>query len=81
MVIEKDLARYRVESPVFLQQGRNYIESVLYIDANDDIAAYWGVLKVSFKISIDHMTLHKVVHNRNIYLKYHFCCCDSKECR
>ena len=80
ILIENYERLYIAESPMFLKQEQNEIDSVFYKKTDDDVAAYWGVVKVSYKIEIHHMTLHKVVHNRNIYLKYHFCCCDSKEC-
>ena len=48
IVIRKGL--YRVESPVFLQQTIHEIDSVLYKNADDDVAAYWGVVKVSYNI-------------------------------
>ena len=50
MIIDENKVIHRVESPVFLKQERYYIKSVLYKDVDDDVAAYWGVLKVSYKI-------------------------------
>ena len=69
--IEEKEEHYVVESPMFLEQQQNEIDSVLYKKTDDDVAAYWGVVKVSYKIQINHMTLHKAVHNRSIYL---ICC-------
>ena len=40
---------YRAETPVFLGQKIYYIHKVLYKDTEDEIAAYWGVVKVSYK--------------------------------
>ena len=48
--IEAMKEKHRVESPVFLQQEIHEIDSVLYKNAEDDVAAYWGVVKVSYKI-------------------------------
>ena len=59
-------ADYRAETPEFLGRQKYQIHDVLYKNVEDDIAAYWGVAKVSYKILIDYMTLHEVVHNRNI---------------
>ena len=41
---------YCVESPVFLKQSEHGIDDVFYKGADDDVAAYWGVVKVSYKI-------------------------------
>ena len=50
MVIEEDTGSYLVESPFFLQQQKCPIRKVLYKNVDDDIAAYWGVVRVSYKI-------------------------------
>ena len=50
MQIDKKKGHYRVESPVLYGQVVSHIESVLYKDVDDDVAAYWGVLRVSYKI-------------------------------
>ena len=79
--IENGRRKYLVETPESLEQNTYSIYKVLYKDAEDEIAAYWAVVQVSYKILIDHMILRKVVYNRNIYLKYHFFCCELKEYR
>ena len=48
--IEENKGLYRVESPVFFALERNDIRSVLYKNVDDDVAAYWGVIKVSYNI-------------------------------
>ena len=48
--IEEKEEHYVVESPMFLEQQQNEIDSVLYKKIDDDVAAYWGVVKVSYKI-------------------------------
>ena len=35
---------------MLFQQEKFDIDSVLYKDVDDDVAAYWGVVKVSYKI-------------------------------
>ena len=54
--IKKRIEYYRAETPIFLGQEILLIDSVLYKEVTDGVAAFWGVLKVSYKILIDHMT-------------------------
>ena len=42
--------KYLVEAPVSLEEKTYDIQKVSYIDAEDDIAAYWAVVKVSYEI-------------------------------
>ena len=79
--IDNGRRKYRVETPESLEQDPYIIYKVLYKEAEDEIAMYWGIVRVSYEILIDHMILRKVVYNRNIYLKYHFFCCGLKEYR
>ena len=48
--IQKRKQRYIAETPVFDEQGIYYIHSTFYKDVVDDVAALWGVIKVSYKI-------------------------------
>ena len=41
---------YFVESPVFPEKNIYSIDSTFYKDVDDDVAALWGVIKVSYKI-------------------------------
>ena len=41
---------YVVQTPFFSGKNEYGIDSTLYKDADDDVAAFWGVLKVSYKI-------------------------------
>ena len=49
-LIENREDHFLAESPMFLEQKQNKIDSVLYKKTDDDVAAYWGVVKVSYKI-------------------------------
>ena len=48
--IEINKQLYRAETPVFLRQELLHIHDVFYKNVDDDVAALWGVLKVSYKI-------------------------------
>ena len=48
--IDDNKGKYRVERIVLLQQDTYDIKKVLYKNVDDDVAAYWGVVRVSYKI-------------------------------
>ena len=48
--IDKKDADYLAETPAFLERKKYQIHDVLYKNVEDDIAAYWGVAKVCYKI-------------------------------
>ena len=50
MTIEERKQFYRAETPIFLGQAALLIDSAFYKGVTDGIAAFWGVLKVSYKI-------------------------------
>ena len=50
ITIKKRKEYYRAETPVFLGQEELFIDSAFYKGVTDGIAAFWGILKVSYKI-------------------------------
>ena len=50
MAVEENKEIYFAETPVFPEKDRYSIDSVFYKDVDDEVAAFWGVLKVSYKI-------------------------------
>ena len=49
-IIDKNEEDYLAESPVSLLQERYDIDSVFYKKEDDDVAAYWGVIRVNYEI-------------------------------
>ena len=48
--VESYKKNYFAETPVFAGQKTYDIYSTFFNDADDDVAAFWGVIKVSYKI-------------------------------
>ena len=48
--IEGNIKSYLAETPVFPEKKIYSIDSIFYKRVDDDVAAFWGVLKVSYKI-------------------------------
>ena len=48
--IDKKEEHYIAESPALLERKKYEIREVFYKKVDDDVAAYWGVVKVSYKI-------------------------------
>ena len=48
--IKRKEEHYIAESPALLGREKYEIHSVLHKNVDDDVAAYWGVVKVSYKI-------------------------------
>ena len=49
-LMAKHRSHYLVQTPVSNDEQTYAIDKVLYIDIEDEIAAYWAVVKVSYKI-------------------------------
>ena len=50
LTVSSNKMNYLAETPVFPQNKMYAIDSTFYREHSDGIAAYWGVIKVSFKI-------------------------------
>ena len=50
ITVQENKKYYLAESPEFSKREKFSIHSTFYKDVVDDVAALWGVLKVSYKI-------------------------------
>ena len=48
--VNENKDHYIAETPLFSRKSKYGIDSTFYKDADDEVAAFWGVLKVSYKI-------------------------------
>ena len=50
IIVKSEKDHYLAQTPFYFGKKEYGIDSTFYKDIEDDIAAFWGVLKVSYKI-------------------------------
>ena len=71
--VDSNKKNYVAQAPPCPEETEYNILSVFYSVDSGNVAAWYGIIKVSYKIQINRITLHKVVYSKIICLKYHLC--------